>query len=298
MDTILVTGGTGFIGKHLCNQLKTQGYNITILSRRKSSNPNSYYWNIQENHIDKEAIINADYIIHLAGAGIADSNWTKKRKQLLFDSRINTTYLLFQKVKELNPKLKGFIAASGIGYYGAKTTNQIFTELDESGKDFLSYICKFWEKSSLQFNSIKIRTVIFRTGLVLGKNGGAFEKLSKPIKLGIGSALGKGTQIVPWIHIDDLCTMYIKAIENEKLMGIYNAVAPDLTTNKSLTQTIAKILKKTLWLPNIPSFVLRILLGKMSIIVLQGSAVSSKKIENTGFKFKFPKLIDSIKDLL
>lgn len=298
MKTILVTGGTGFIGKHLCKKLKDKGFNVAILSRRKSNNPNSFYWNLSENYIDKEAIINTDYIIHLAGAGIADKRWTKKRKQLLFDSRVNSTNLLYKKVKELNPNLKGFIAASGIGFYGTLTSQRVFTEQNEPGKDFLSYVCKFWEKASSQFNNLNIRTVIFRTGLVLGKNGGALEKLSKPIKLGIGSAIGKGTQIVPWIHMDDLCSMYIQAIKNTNFEGVYNAVAPEHINNKTLTNSIAKVYHKPILLPKTPSFLLKIVLGKMSVILLYGSAVSSKKIENSGFNFKFPKLTDSLKDLL
>ena len=290
MDTILVTGGTGLIGKHLCRMLKGKGYHVLILSRSKSKNPDFFYWNIDENYIDEEAIINADYIIHLAGAGIADKRWTKKRKQLLFNSRVNSTNLLFQKVKELNPQLKGFFAASGIGYYGTITSNKIFIEEDESGKDFLSYICKFWEKASLQFNSINIRTVIFRTGVVFSKDGGAFQKITQPIRQGIGAVLGSGNQYMPWIHIDDLCNMYIKAIKDAQINGIYNALSPEHITNKQLTSIIAKRLNKKIWLPNIPEFVLHLLFGEMSTILLKGSRVSSEKIEKSGFNFKFKEL--------
>ena len=256
----------------------------------QAKNPDFFYWNVDENYIAEEAIINADYIIHLAGAGIADKRWTNKRKQLLFDSRINSTNLLFQKVKELNPRLKGFIAASGIGYYGTITSNKIFTEQDESGKDFLSYICKFWEKASLQFNSTNIRTVIFRTGVVFSKDGGAFQKITQPIKRGIGAVLGSGNQYMPWIHIGDLCNIYIKAIKDAQINGIYNAVSPEHITNKQLTSIIAKRLNKKIWLPNIPKFVLHLLFGEMSTILLKGSRVSSEKIEKSGFNFKFKEL--------
>jgi uncharacterized protein (TIGR01777 family) len=293
MDTVLVTGGTGFIGKQLCNQLWFKGYNVIILSRRKSKNPHSFYWNIKDNHIDKEAIINADYIIHLAGAGIADKRWTKKRKQLLFDSRVNSTNLLHNKVKELNPKLKGFIAASGIGYYGTETSEKIFSEDDESGKDFLSYICKFWEKSSLQFNTLKIRTVIFRTGVVFSKEGGALPKILKPIKFGFGAVLGNGNQYMPWIHIDDLCELYIQAIENTNFEGVYNAVAPELITNKELTYQIAKRLNKKIYLPPIPSILLKLFFGQMSTILLKGSRISCGKINIQKFKFLYQTLKDT-----
>ncbi|WP_298367689.1 TIGR01777 family oxidoreductase [uncultured Lutibacter sp.] len=286
MAKILVTGGTGLIGKHLCKLLKNRGHFVTVLSRSRTENPLSFYWNINENYIDNEAITNTDYIIHLAGAGIADKRWTSARKKILINSRVDSTNLLFRKVKELNPTLKGFIAASGIGYYGSLTSEKVFSENDNSGNDFLATICKLWEKESLSFQNENIRTVILRTGIVLSKKGGALDKIMKPIKLGVGAAIGSGKQFMPWISIEDLCNMYVEAIENKTINGIYNAVAPEHITNKGFTKTIAKFVKKPLWLPNIPSFVLKIVLGELSIILLEGSRVSSRKIENTGFKFK------------
>jgi hypothetical protein len=288
MASILVTGGTGFIGTALCDLLREKDHAVFILSRTKTDNPNTFYWNLAERYIDSEAIIKADYIIHLAGEGIADKRWTKERKRLLINSRVDSANLLFEKVKELNPNLKGFISASGIGYYGATTSEKIYNENDVSGRDFVSAICKVWEKAAKQFNKINVRTVILRTGVVLSKEGGALEKLSQPIKLGVGTALGSGEQYIPWIHLEDLCNMYLYAIENEKIKGIYNAVAPDHLTNNSLTKIIANKLKKPLWLPNIPAFVMKILLGKMAVIILEGSRVSSEKIMATGFKFKYP----------
>ncbi|HEY9168311.1 MAG TPA: TIGR01777 family oxidoreductase [Lutibacter sp.] len=290
MASILVTGGNGFIGTALCNLLREKGHSVLILSRTKTDNPNTFYWNLEEYYIDPEAIIKADFIIHLAGEGIADKRWTKHRKKDLINSRVETANLLFEKVKELNPNLKGFIAASGIGYYGATTSEKIYEENDASGEDFTSKICKVWEKASLQFDAINIRTVIFRTGVVLAKEGGALEKLSQPIKLGLGAVLGSGAQYIPWIHIDDLCNMYLEAIENSELKGVYNSAAPEHITNKALTKIIAKRLKKPLWLPNIPAFVMKLILGEMAVIILEGSRVSSEKIMATGFKFKYPNI--------
>lgn len=298
MTTILVTGGAGLIGKHLCNLLKEKGYQVLVLSRTKTEDPTTFYWNVDENYVDKQAIIKAHYIIHLAGAGIADKRWTKTRKKLLIDSRVESANLLFNSVKKLNPKLKGFISASGIGYYGATTSNKIYTENSTEENDFISTICKLWEKASLRFNFINIRTVIFRTGVVLSNEGGALPKLSKPIKFGLGAALGSGKQFIPWIHIDDLCNMYIEAFENNEINGVYNAVAPEHITNKTLTKTIAETLKKPIWLPNIPPFIFKMIFGKMAIILLEGSRVSSKKIIATKFQFKFPKLREAIEDLI
>ena len=298
MTTILVTGGTGLIGKHLCILLKEKGYNVSVLSRNKSNKSNYFYWNLETDYIETKAITESDYIIHLAGAGIADKRWTKKRKIALIDSRVKSTNLLFRKVKELNPTLKAFIGASGIGYYGATTSTKIYNENDSPGTDFLSEVCKHWENASNQFNSLNIRTVLFRTGVVFSKKGGALEKMSKPIKFGMGAAIGSGKQFTPWIHIEDICNMYIEAIENDKLKGIYNAVAPDHITNKELTFAIAKKLNKFLWLPNIPSLILKFLLGNMAIMLLNGSKISSKKIESIGFKFKYLSLNSALDNLL
>ncbi len=288
MASILVTGGTGLIGSNLCKILKSKGHTVSILSRSKAKKPNVFNWNIEENYIDKEAVINSDYIIHLAGAGIADKRWTSERKKVLIDSRVKSTNLLFQKVTALNPKLKGFISASGVGYYGALTSEKIFDEQSAPSNDFLSEICILWEKEATKFNSLNIRTVIFRTGVVFSKQGGALEKILKPVKLNVGAALGTGKQYMPWIAIEDLCNMYVSAIENTELNGIYNAVAPEHITNKELTESIAKTLKKPLWLPNVPSFILKIILGELAAILLEGSRVSCEKIINTGFNFKYP----------
>ncbi len=298
MASILITGGTGLIGKKLSHLLREKGHTVLILSRTKTEKSNTYFWNIEEGNIDPEAIIKADYIIHLAGAGIADKRWTSSRKHLLISSRVETANLLFEKVKELNPNLKGFIAASGVGYYGATTSEKIYKENDASGEDFISDICKVWEKTSNQFNTLNIRTVIFRTSVVLSNEGGAFPKLSKPIKFGVGAALGHGKQYFPWIHLDDLCNMYVEAVENRELHGIYNAVAPEHITNKSLTKKIAKKLKKSLWLPNIPAFFLKLILGEMAVMLLEGSRVSSEKIASTGFKFKFSTTKEALDNLI
>ncbi|WP_456424879.1 TIGR01777 family oxidoreductase [Lutibacter sp.] len=297
MYSILITGGTGLVGKHLSLLLQSKGYHVTILSRKHSKKTNVFYWNVNKNYIDSEAIINSDYIIHLAGAGIANKRWSKSRKKELIDSRVKTTNLLLRKVKELNPSLKGFIAASGIGYYGAITSSKIFTEKDKNGSDFLSLVCKLWEKASYQFNILNVRTVIFRTGIVFSKKGGALQKIKKPIKLGFGSPIGSGNQFMPWIHIEDLCNMYIEAIKNPNLKGIYNAVAPEHITNKFLTLEFAKILNKKIWISNIPEFAFKILLGEMAIILLKGSRVSSDKISKTGFKFKFSGLKSALLSL-
>lgn len=294
MATILITGGTGLIGKQLTQLLQKKGHKVTILSRTKSNKKNFFQWNIATNFIEEKAITTADYIIHLAGANIGAKRWTTKRKEQIIDSRVNPTLLLHKKIQELNPNLKAFIAASGIGYYGAITSHTIFKEDDNPHNDFLSKVCQLWEKASLQFQTSKIRTVIFRTGVVYSKKGGAFSKIISPIKKGFGAALGNGKQYMPWIHINDLCKMYLLAIENKELQGIYNAVSPEYITNKQLTKCVAQKLNKKVWLPNVPAFVLKLALGEMADLILYGSRVSVNKIKNIGFTFQFKNINKSL----
>jgi len=300
MATILITGGNGIIGKHLCKKLKEKGYDVTILSRisNHSSNPNTYAWNPEKREIDYEAITTADFIIHLAGAKIGEKRWTKERKQLIIDSRVQTAQLIFDKVKENNHKIKAFISASAIGYYGSITSDIIFKETDPSAIDFQGECCRKWEEIADKFSDSGIRTVKIRTGVVLTKQGGALSKMIIPIKMGIGSALGNGKQYIPWIHIDDLCNIYIKAIEDNQMNGAYNAVASDHKTNIEFTRLLAKALKKPFWFPHVPAFLLKILFGNMSEILLKGSRISSDKIKETGYNFLFPDLENALNDLI
>lgn len=298
MSKIVISGGTGLIGKRLIELLEHKGHNVFVLSRKRTSKNNSYLWDIASNYIDPEAIIDTDYIIHLAGENIAGKRWTNHQKKAIIESRTLSTKLLFEKVKELNPALKGFISASGIGFYGAITSNKTYIEEDSPGTDFISKVCIAWENSVQKFTSLKIRTVILRTGIVLSKSGGALEKMAKPIRFGVGASLGSGEQFMPWIHIDDLCNLYIQAIENNEFNGIYNAVSPEHNTNNSFTKTLATALNKRILLPNIPTFVLQLIFGEMSKILTEGSKVSSEKIEKMHFKFSFPTLSKALQNLL
>lgn len=297
---ILITGGTGLIGKRLTQLLIEKGHSVSILSRskKKSDKVNYYTWNIKKQEIEKEAITQADCIVHLAGANVGEGRWTKKRKKEIIDSRVKSGKLLFNAVKSHNPNLKAFISSSAIGYYGMVNSSNIFSENDSSGEDFLAKVCQLWEESALQFKALEIRTAIIRTGVVLDKNEGALAKLITPIKLGIGSALGSGKQAMPWIHLDDICGIYIKAIEDSVMDGVYNGVAPDKQTNEEFSKAVAKVLKKPFWFPKVPAFALKLLMGEQAVIALKGSHISSKKIEKTGFKFKFENLNDALTEIL
>lgn len=284
MAKILITGGTGLIGTKLTKLLIEKNHKVVILSRNPTEK-NEFEWNIFKKIIDAKAFDNVDFIIHLAGAGIADERWNSERKKILIDSRVKSANLLFQKVKELNIPLKGFISASGIGFYGAITSYKIFKESDDLGKDFIASICEKWENAALQFEKQKIPVTILRTGIVLSENGGALEKMRTPVV----TPLGSGKQYLAWIHIDDLCEMYLKAIEGN-LVGIYNAVAPEHHTSFSFSKILAKSIKKPFVGIAVPNFLLKVMFGELSIILLEGSRISSKKIEESDFAFRFKTL--------
>lgn len=301
MAQVLITGGNGLIGQELCKTLLHKGYDVAILSRGPQNTQQeipSYHWNPEKALIDKDILNSADYIIHLAGANIGDKRWSQKRKNEIIDSRVKSAELLRQSLNKENSKLRAFISASAIGYYGSISSDKTYTETDSSADDFLSNTCKIWEKSADKFNELSPRVVKIRTGIVFSKKGSILSKLSIPIKIGFGSSLGNGKQYLPWIHIDDLCNIYVNAIENAEMKGPYNAVAPEHITNNELTKKIAKTLKRPLWLPNIPSVLIKIIFGEMSVLLLNGSRVSSKKIMTANFKFKYPSIQNTLENLL
>ncbi|WP_431166127.1 TIGR01777 family oxidoreductase [Tenacibaculum halocynthiae] len=292
MTKILITGGTGLVGKHLQEVLKKNNHEVSILTRTPKKS-NEFRWNIKKGYIDENAFENITHIIHLAGAGIADKRWSKKRKVELIDSRVQSANLLFEYSKKLNIQLEGFISASGIGYYGAITSQSNFKETDAPENDFISKICIEWEKAALQFKTLEIPVTILRTGIVLTKTGGALNKINTPLFL---AKLGSGKQYMPWIHIEDLCALYVKAVNNNTFTGIFNASAPEHHTNTSFTKTLAKVTRKLLLPFSIPSFVLNLVLGELSVILLKGSKISTEKTSHF-YSFKFEKLNNALDDL-
>lgn len=300
MTTVLIAGATGLIGRQLSNKLLAKGYQVAILSRSKKQleGIKVFEWDIANNKIPDEAISTADFIINLAGENIGEKRWNKARRDAIIGSRIDTTQLLFNKFSEIPNQLQAYVSASAIGYYGAYTSDKIYTETDTAANDFLGQTCLQWETAADKFNGVGIRTVKIRTGIVLSNRGGVLQKMLPLINLGLGSALGSGKQYMPWIHIDDLCNIYIKAIGDRNMNGAYNAVSPHHITNKEFTLALAKLLRKPFWLPNVPSFLLKLVFGKMSAMLLQGSRVSSEKLINVGYKFQFTKLSSALKDLL
>lgn len=287
MPKVLITGGSGLVGIALSEMLSEKGYAVSWLSTQKKTKTlyPAYYWNVEKNEIDSNALNGVDYIIHLAGVNVSEKRWSKEQKQRIIRSRVAGANLLFEKVTEMEVKPKAFISASGINYYGTITSNLIFSESDSCGSDFLADVCRQWEDAAFLFSGLGIRTVVLRTGIVLSANGGALHKMLTPVKWGVGSPLGGGKQYMPWIHLKDLCNMYIKAIEDNNMQGAYNAVAPQHITNAEFLKRLAKVLKAPYFMPAIPAVLLRVLLGEMSSIILQGSRASCKKIQDAGYRF-------------
>jgi len=295
---VLLTGGTGFVGKHLTKVLIDAGFTVSILSRSKQENTASIFyftWDVQKQTIEKEAVLNADYIIHLAGANIAEKPWTTKRKEEIINSRQQSAQLIYSVLKKNDKKLDAFISASAIGIYGAVNGAEVCTEETALGDDFLGLTCQKWEAAADQFEKLGIRTAKVRTGLVLGENDGFLNKLTPIFKWRLGSALGSGKQYMPWIHVEDLCGIYLEAINNPNMSGPYNAAINDNTTNTSFSKALAKVYGYKIWLPNVPEFIIKLAMGEMAKIVLTGRRVSSDKVEQVGFNFKHTNLEETLK---
>ncbi len=299
MSRVLIAGGTGLIGRHLSKSLQEHGYEVAILSRNRSnlSHIRSYSWDLNQNEIQIEALNNCDYIINLAGENIGAKRWTRKRKQEILESRTKSSKLIFDNLKKEKHKLRTFITASAIGYYGAETSDHIYRESDRSARDFLGQTCSKWEQAADQFAQVGVRTVKIRTGIVLSKVGGALAKLNIPIRWGFASPIGHGKQYMPWIHIEDLCNIYIYALQNQEMTGAYNAVAPEHITNKEFIRKAAQKIDKPFWFPNIPAFVLKLGFGQLSSMLLSGSRVSSEKLLAAGYSFQFPDIDSAFENL-
>lgn len=296
MATITITGGTGLIGAALTKKLLEKGHDIIVLTRHpKPAKGKIQYkgWDVANGQIDATAITEADYIVHLAGANVADGRWTEKRKQQIVDSRVKSGELLTKTLNTQTNKVKAVISASAIGWYGPDPqipNPRPFIETDAADSSFLGTTCRLWEESIQPVSSLGKRLVILRTGVVLSNAGGAYAEFKKPIKLGAATILGKGNQVISWIHIEDLVRLYTAAIEDNRWQGIYNAVAPYPVSNKELILEIAKQ-RRTFHIPfQVPSFALKIALGEMSVEVLKSATVSSQKAESEGFHFLYPNI--------
>lgn len=299
MKNILIAGGSGLVGSRLTDLLLQKGYGVTHLSRNKKQDNTIkiYQWNPLTGLIEEGAIESADFIVNLAGEGIADKAWTAKRKEEIISSRLNAAKTIYTALERKTHKVKGIVCASAIGYY-KKNSTELMTEESDAGDDFLARTVQQWENASKKFNNSGIRTVILRIGIVLSLRGGALKEMYNSFKFFTAAYFGKGNQIYSWIHIDDLCNLIINAIDDDKIKGIYNAVAPNPETNKNFIKTLASVNQRFYVLFPVPKLVLKFIVGTRAAIVLDGINVSSKKLFNAGYVFKFPNLKSALKEIL
>lgn len=286
---ILITGATGLIGSEIVKQCRLNNIAVNYLTTSKSkleTDPNytGFYWNPSKNEIDTACLNEVDAIIHLVGASIS-KRWTASYKKTIMLSRVQTSQLLFDTLKNHPNQVKQIVSASAIGIYPSSLTNYYSEDFNTVSSSFLGQVVEQWEQVVDAFSTLNIMVSKVRIGLVLSAKGGALPEMAKPIKFGAGAAFGSGKQWQSWIHITDLANLFLHVLEN-KLEGVYNGVAPNPETNKQLTKSIAQQLKRPLFLPNIPEFLMKLILGEMHILLFESQRVSSKKIEDTGFSFE------------
>lgn len=297
MSKVLIAGGTGLIGNAITEVLLAKNHEIAYLSRKEDLGASipKYKWDFKENYIDPKALEGVDYIINLAGAPVADKPWTKKRRELIINSRTQGNHLIASYIKSEDLKLKKYISASAIGYYGDRGSERL-TESSSSGDGFLAECCMAWEAAIKSIEATGTATAIIRVGLVLSNEGGAFEKMMMTAKFGLGAYFGSGEQMYSWIHINDIARMFVWAMENESVQGVYNGTSNDPLKNKELIKKIMKI-KGGINLP-VPAFLLRTGMGELSTAILNSSAVYPEKVLKQGFKFNYPRIEEALEELL
>ena len=299
---MLITGGTGYVGTAVKNALLSQGHEVIILSRtdKASSTRGVSYaiWDPAKNFIDENAIRNADAVIHLAGAGVAEKRWTAKRKKEIVDSRVRSGETLVAAIATIPNQIDTVISASAIGWYGPDGNPPVpFTEDKPFSNNFLGNTCYQWENAVLPVTDAGKRLVIFRIGIVLGKEGGAYPQMTLPLKFRTAAYFGNGKQVMSWIHQQDLVSLFLFALDHPEMQGVYNAVASEPVSNKDFINKVAKE-KGGIFLPvPVPATALKIGLGEMSVELLKSATVSNQKVLNAGFRFEFPDMNTAVKDL-
>jgi len=298
---VLVTGATGLIGQEMVKLCHEKDIKVNYLTTSKSKivqeeNYKGFYWNPKAKEIDADCFKEVDAIVHLAGATVS-KRWTPSYKKEILSSRTETTALLVNTLKELTHTVKQVVSASAIGIYPDSLINYYDESHNEISSSFLGQVVSVWEQASDEFLKLNITVSKIRIGLVLSNKGGALMEIVKPIKFGLGAAFGNGKQWQSWIHIQDLANLFLHVLQNN-LKGVYDGVAPNPTSNSELTKTAASVLHKPLFMPNIPKFFMKLVLGEMHILLFESQRVSSKKIADEGFLFKFNYLEPALNNLL
>ena len=297
MQRVIITGATGLVGTHLSRLLEEEGYDVVHLTRNRKSGDKekSYLWDPALSYADSDAFCAGDIIIHLAGANIGAGRWSRKRKKEIVSSRVDSANLLFSKTVAAGIKPSAFITASASGYYGAVTSENIFSETDPPAADFMGETCRLWEEAARPFEDNGVRVVSIRTSVVFSASGSALSKLKWPAAAGLIIRPGPGNQYFPWIHIDDLCAVYLMAVRESGMSGPYNATAPGHITLDGLMNEIARQKHLPVFLPHIPVWLMRTVLGEMSVMLTTGSRASSERLVKAGFSFRFPDIVSALR---
>ncbi len=297
----VITGGSGLIGRQVARVLIEQGHEVRSLSRSTKQHPvagvKTYQWNPKTGQMDAAALAGADAVIHLAGEPIADQRWTLERRKAIMESRVETAALMAKKLEDLPNNVKTIISASGIGYYGYSARTSFTEDSPPAEGNFPADVCIRWEQAAQLMSAGKRRLVVLRIGLVLSKDGGAYPALTLPVKLGAGTWLGSGEQVMSWIHIKDLAMLIAYAMQNPAMEGVYNAVAEEPVSQKFFLKQVARYMHRPLWPLGVPAFLLEIMLGSRAELVLGGSTVISNRLKDTGFRFRYPYLYESLAEL-
>ncbi len=300
---IVIAGGTGFIGREVCRVLLDEGHSVYILSRNTrnhtaSAAPQSHFlqWDgvtlgpwVQEGE-------GADVVINLSGAPIADSRWTDKRKQVLIDSRVQSTQALLRAIPTWKHTPHTFISASGIGFYGARGEEEL-NESSTPGNGFLSDLSQVWESTAMEAEALGLRVIPIRFGMVLGPDGGALSKMTLPFRLFLGGPILPGTQYVSWIHRDDLARLILFVITHSTVVGPVNGVAPEAVTMRDFCTTLGKTLNRPSWFP-VPEFALNVALGDLATMLTTGQRVHPQKALKSGFSYSYPTLQEALQSIL
>lgn len=296
---VLLSGSDGLIGTALIPLLLNSGYRVHALSRRKNRQLENtahqdpaltyFYWDVDKGVIDPACLIGVEAIVHLAGENIGSRRWTSSRKEKILSSRVDSISLIYELIlKEKYTQVKTVVSASATGYYADSSRDGILVEGSPASADFLGRVCVTWESAVEEgIQRMGLRTVCYRTGVVLAVHGGIYTLLKPMVSKGLGLVLGSGRQWMPWIHIEDACQAYLHAIEHDNMSGAYNLVAPDQVRFGEFMRVFAEKFKKSIWLPRVPSVFLRVGMGKMSALLLGSARVSSSKLQQTGFDYKY-----------
>lgn len=296
---ILITGGTGLLGKILTKELQSQGHQVSILSRnpKKVKSAKAFYWDVDKQEIDETCLNGIDTIVHLAGEGIADKKWTEKRKQEIIDSRVDSIQLLYHLIAKQETSVKSIVSASAVGFYGDRE-DELLTEESPKGTGFLSDSCKFWEDAVEKGSELGLRIVKLRIGLLLTPKGGVLEPFKLMVKTFSAMKFGDGKQWFPWVHADDLVGMFSWAVNHPEIEGVFNATAPSPVTNTEFTKTLSKVMKRPFWPIQIPVFALKIALGERKELLLMSNRTDSQKIQKAGYQFKYTNLKKALEDVI